>query len=189
MARPDGIYPYETLIRHLPDGLGISHATITVVNGREYPGDPLPLTGDWLTALDVPALRALGELFSASVFDERDALKSQVETLAASVAENDATIAALRSQVASYEAVLNPPDAIYPFEFVSLLTDEQLTAVQLSTDPTLIRLRTQVQTIVSPIPFADGSPLRNGVAYLGMVLPDLFPPKEVARIISRMAPE
>ena len=121
---------------------------------------------------------------------------TQVETLTASVAdrnaaisEKDATIADLRSQVASYEAVLNPPDAIYPFEFVSLLTDDQLTAVQLSTDPTLIRLRTQVQTIVTPIPFGDGSPLRNGVAYLGMVLPDLFPPEEVARIISRTAPE
>lgn len=196
MARPDGIYPYETLIRHVPDGLGISHATITVVNGREYPGDPLPLTGDGLTALDDPALKALGESFSAAVADERDALKSQVETLTASVAdrnaaisEKDATIADLRSQVASYEAVLNPPDAIYPFEFVSLLTDDQLTAVQLSTDPTLIRLRTQVQTIVTPIPFGDGSPLRNGVAYLGMVLPDLFPPEEVARIISRTAPE
>lgn len=78
---------------------------------------------------------------------------------------------------------------IYPFPFGELLTDDQLTAIAVSVEPLLIRLRTRLQTITSPMPFGEGSPLRNAVLLLGQVMPDLFPPSEIERIIAMQPPE
>lgn len=89
---------------------------------------------------------------------------------------------------AQLDAILNPPDGIYPYEFQQLLSDAQLAVVQLSADPAMIRLRTQLQTIVSPIPFGEGSTLRDAVLYLGQALPEVFTDDEVSRIIARRLP-
>lgn len=80
------------------------------------------------------------------------------------------------------------PRTIWPFEFISLLTDSQLAAIQTSDAPQLIRMRTQVQTLVSPMPFDEASQLYQGVQFLGYAMPDVFTPKEVARILSGVAP-
>lgn len=85
----------------------------------------------------------------------------------------------------------SPPDeprTIWPYEFQDLLTDDQLVAIQTSAAAPLIRMRTQVQTLVSPMPFDETSQLYQGVQLLGMVMPELFTPAEVARILSGVNP-
>ncbi len=102
MTRPNGTYPYETLIRHTPGGLAISHRTITLFDGREFISDPLPLTGEGVTDLKDPAVTALAADFSAAAVDAHaesaEAVK-QVETL---TSERDA----LREQVAKLETAV-----------------------------------------------------------------------------------
>lgn len=109
MARPNGTYPYETLIRHTPDGLAISHRTITLFDGREFIGDPMPLTGGGVTALKDPALTALAKSFSAAAVDALAAsgeVVKQVETLTAERTALTAERATLVEQVATLETAV-----------------------------------------------------------------------------------
>lgn len=85
----------------------------------------------------------------------------------------------------------NPPTeprTIWPYEFIALLTDTQLAAIQTSDAVQLIRMRTQVQTLVSPMPFDETSQLYQGVLYLGYVMPGIFTAPEVSRILAGVAP-
>ena len=99
MSRPDGTYPYETLMRHTPGGVAVSHRTLTVVGGKEYEGEPQPLTGEGLTDLKDPALTALIESVNTTALAaaaERDALTQQVATI---TAERDAAAQSLDTEV------------------------------------------------------------------------------------------
>ena len=86
---------------------------------------------------------------------------------------------------AEREEVDRPPprDEMYPYELLSLFRDSQIVTVQTSTDPVLIVLMSKLQTIVSPIPFVDGSEVYDAIEYLGISMPDVFPPAEIARIL------
>ncbi len=73
--------PYELLARFNQAGgvAGVSVRTITTVNGRDYEGDPEPLSG-----VNDPAFTQFASQFSASAVAERDQLasdKSALETL------------------------------------------------------------------------------------------------------------
>ncbi len=97
--------------------------------------------------------------------------------------------AAAKDVLKSFDWDAPEPVSLWPYEFQGLLTDDQLVAIQLSTEPLLIRLRTKVQTIVSPMPFGEGSQLYQAVQLLGMVMPELFTPEEVSRILACQPPE
>ena len=90
------------------------------------------------------------------------------------------------------EQSASPPNelaTIWPYEFQGLLTDDQLVAIQTSMAPALIRMRTKVQTLVTPMPFDPSSELYQGIQLLGMLMPELFTAAEVSRILSGQAPE
>lgn len=87
------------------------------------------------------------------------------------------------------DAALAPIPTLYPYEFLSLLTGEQIGAIQTSADPTVIVLKSKLQTIVSPMPFNEGSELVNAINYLAATLPEVFTAPEVARILAMEAPE
>lgn len=72
--------PYELLARFAADGTiaGVSVRTITTINGRDFEGDPQPLSG----ASD-PAFVAFANQFAAATVSERDALQTQVTALTA----------------------------------------------------------------------------------------------------------
>jgi hypothetical protein len=76
------IKPYELLARFSADGsvAGVSVRTITTVSGRDYEGDPTPLSG----ASD-PAFAAFAEQFAASAVAERDAAISDRDAALQSV--------------------------------------------------------------------------------------------------------
>jgi hypothetical protein len=76
-----------------------------------------------------------------------------------------------------------PRTELFPFELLSLLRPGQIIAVQTSYDPIIILLRSKLQTIVSPMPFVDGSEVYEAIEYLGAAMPDVFPPEEIARIL------
>ena len=76
-----------------------------------------------------------------------------------------------------------PRTELFPFELLSLLRPGQIIAVQTSYDPIIILLRSKLQTIVSPMPFVDGSEVYEAIEYLGVSMPDVFPPEEIARIL------
>ena len=76
-----------------------------------------------------------------------------------------------------------PKTELFPFELLSLLRPGQIIAVQTSYDPIIILLRSKLQTIVSPMPFVDGSEVYEAIEYLGVSMPDVFPPAEIARIL------
>lgn len=76
-----------------------------------------------------------------------------------------------------------PRTELFPFELLSLLRPGQIIAVQTSYDPIIILLRSKLQTIVSPMPFVDGSEVWEAIEYIGMALPEVFPPEEIARIL------
>lgn len=212
MTRPNGTYPDRLTVVFTPSGLACSLSSVTVVNGRDYPGDPLPLTGEGLTALNHPDLAALAEAFSTSIAAERDSLAeslasmtaerdSLAESLAAMTAERDAitlerdtaaeaaaTVPTLQARVEELEALLNPPDSIWPNEFQRLLTSQQKAAIWNATEPPLTDMAADLFTIVTPMPFGEGSQPQMAVMLLGQLLPELFTPEEVNRILSRTAP-
>ena len=76
-----------------------------------------------------------------------------------------------------------PKTELYPFELLSLFRPTQIIAVQTSTDPIVILLRSKLQTIVSPMPFTSGSEAYQAVEYLGLAMPDVFSSEEIARIL------
>lgn len=87
------------------------------------------------------------------------------------------------------ETLADAPVELWPYQFQELLTDEQLVAIQTSEIPALIRMRSKLQTIVSPMPFGPGSELQMAVYALGMLMPSMFTETEVARILNRQPPE
>lgn len=101
----------------------------------------------------------------------------------------DVTVVVNEKETGFTESMANIPRSLWPFEFISLLTDDQLTGIYTSDNPAVIRMATQVQTIVSPIPFDDGSPLCLGVQALGLLMPNLFTADEVTRILAGVPPE
>ena len=76
-----------------------------------------------------------------------------------------------------------PRTELFPFELLSLLRAGQIIAVQTSYDPIIILLRSKLQTIVSPMPFVDGSEVYEAIEYLGVSMPDVFPASEIERIL------
>lgn len=86
------------------------------------------------------------------------------------------------------DAALAPIPELYPYEFLQLMTPTQVVAIQQSADPTVIVLKSKLQTIVSPMPFNSGSELVNAVGYLAATLPEVFPEAEVARILAMEVP-
>lgn len=184
MTRPNGTYPDRLTVVFTPNGLACSLSSVTVVNGRDYPGDPLPLTGKGLTALNHPDLTALAEAFSTSIAAERDAITLERDT----AAEAAATVPTLQARIEELEALLNPPDSIWPNEFQRLLTSQQKAAIWNATEPPLTDMAADLFTIVTPMPFGEGSQLQMAVMLLGQLLPELFTPEEVNRILSRTAP-
>jgi hypothetical protein len=81
-----------------------------------------------------------------------------------------------------------PRTELYPFELLSLLTSSQVVAVQTSFDPLVILLRSKLQTIVTPMPFVDGSEVYEAIEYLGMTMPQEFTEAEVQRILRGEVP-
>ena len=114
---------------------------------------------------------------------------SDAEHAASDVPTLQSQIASLQSQITALQEILNPPNAIWPNAFSELLTDDQLAAIYASTHPAVIRMRTRLTTIVSPMPFSEDSQLYMAVQLLGLLLPELFTEAEVTRILNRQAPE
>lgn len=77
---------------------------------------------------------------------------------------------------------------LYPFQFVSLLTHPQIVAIQTSTDPTVIVLRSKLQTVIDPLPFDVGTELYAALQYLAFVLPEAFTESEFNRIVNMELP-
>lgn len=104
--------PYELLARFNRDGTvaGVSVRFITTVNGRDFEGDPQPLSGT-----SDPAFKAFAEQFAAAVVAERDAAvaaKTAAESALATVtAERDAARAEAERLQAELDAIRNPTDA------------------------------------------------------------------------------
>lgn len=104
--------PYEVLIRFRPDGAvaGISHRTLTTVNGRDFESDPQPLAGT-----TDPAFIAFAEQFSAAAVAERDTAVAERDTAQAALttvnAERDAARAEVERLTAELEAIKNPTDS------------------------------------------------------------------------------
>jgi hypothetical protein len=76
--------PYELLARFGNDGTvsGVHIRTITTVNGKDFEGEPQPLSG----ATD-PAFVAFATQFAAAAVAERDNLKTQLEQASARIAQ------------------------------------------------------------------------------------------------------
>ncbi len=128
------------------------------------------------------------EILAAAVANEQEFTRraSDAEaTAAGSQGQNDS----LTARIAELEAILYPVNAIWPNQFQRLLTSPQRAVLWTSTESQLIDLVVDLLTIASPIPFGEGSELQAAVMGLGQLLPDLFTPGEVARIIARKPPE
>lgn len=98
--------PYELLARFAPDGTiaGVHVRTITTVNGRDFEGDPQPLSD----ASD-PAFVAFAESFAAAVVAERDTLKTQLESSPKLHEERDQLASQVETLKAEIDALKNPP--------------------------------------------------------------------------------
>lgn len=100
--------PYEVLARFGGDGkvAGVSVRYITTVNGKEYEGDPQPLSGT-----DDPAFAEFAEAFSAAVVAERDSLATDKATLTTELATANATIATRDATITQNETTIAARDA------------------------------------------------------------------------------
>lgn len=92
-------------------------------------------------------------------------------------------------QLIETQELPDPPATIYPYDFQKLLTQAQRDVIWNATEPPLTGLAVDLVTIISPMPFGEGSPLRDAVNLLGQLLPGLFTESEVARIIAMNPPE
>jgi hypothetical protein len=88
--------PYELLARFNADGTtaGVTVRTLTVVNGRDFESDPIPLSG----ATD-PAFTQFAQAFSAAVVSERDTLQSQLTAMTIELDSAMSEKATLQSQL------------------------------------------------------------------------------------------
>lgn len=141
--------PYEVLARFGVDGkvAGVSVRHITAVNGKEYEGDPQPLSGT-----DDPAFSEFAEAFSAAVVAERDTLATDKTTLTQQVATLTTEKAEIQAELDALKATLVPTATrVWPREFLRRFTNAEIVAIQLSIDPGVILARTHLQTAVSLI--------------------------------------
>lgn len=141
--------PYEVLARFGADGnvAGVSVRHITTVNGREYEGDPQPLSGT-----DDPEFAVFAESFAAAAVAERDSLLAEKQTLTQQVATLTTEKAAVQAELDALKETLIPtPTRIWPRDFLQRFTTEEIVAIQLSTDPGVILARTHLQTAVGMI--------------------------------------
>lgn len=101
---------YELLARFKPDGTiaGVSVRNRTTVNGKDYEGDPEPLSGT-----TDPAYSQFKTDFAAAVVIERDALLAQVATLTTERDDAVSQVVPLQARIAELESqlddILNPP--------------------------------------------------------------------------------
>lgn len=100
--------PYEVLARFGGDSkvAGVSVRYIASVNGKEYEGDPQPLSGT-----DDPAFAVFAESFSAAVVAERDSLANDKATLTTNLATANATIATRDATITQHETTISARDA------------------------------------------------------------------------------
>lgn len=100
--------PYEVLARFGGDSkvAGVSVRYIASVNGKEYEGDPQPLSGT-----DDPAFAVFAESFSAAVVAERDSLANDKATLTTNLATANATIATRDATITQHETTIADRDA------------------------------------------------------------------------------
>lgn len=100
--------PYEVLARFGADGkvAGVSCRHIETVNGRDYEGDPQPLSGT-----DDPEFAVFAEAFSAAVVAERDSLQADKTTLTTELATATATIATREATITQHETTIAARDA------------------------------------------------------------------------------
>ena len=118
--------PYELLVRFASDGTvaGVHVRTITIVNGKDFEGEPQPLSD----ATD-PAFVAFAEQFAAAAVAERDTLREQVESL--------------QSQIEQLKDALPwNPRVMEAKSFVARITAKEMLSLASSQDA-------QVQQIVS----------------------------------------
>lgn len=89
------IRPYELLARFDSQGkvAGVSIKSIDTVNGKDYELDPVPLSGT-----SDPAFTAFAASFASATVAERDAIKTELETLNKAKAELDVSVAALTAE-------------------------------------------------------------------------------------------
>ncbi len=101
------------LARFAPNGTvaGVSVRTITTVNGRDFEGDPVPLsgTGD-------AAFAAFADQFAAAIVAERDTLAAQVNVLTAEKATLQARVSELEAELASGVDENGVPTVITPLQ-------------------------------------------------------------------------
>jgi hypothetical protein len=133
--------PYELLARFAPNGTvaGVSVRTITTVNGRDFEGDPQPLsgTGD-------AAFAAFADQFAAAVVSERDTAVAALETQRAT----------MQAEIDRLTALIPPPlpeRSIYPRELLGRLTMAEVVAAIRSDDDAVIFAVANLQTTVSPV--------------------------------------
>jgi hypothetical protein len=86
--------PYELLVRFAPDGTigGCSVRTITTVNGRDFEGDPQPLTGT-----SDPAFAAFANQFAMTAVAELETARGQLATIQAALTAANAKIVELQT--------------------------------------------------------------------------------------------
>lgn len=113
--------PYELLARFSKDGTiaGVSVRTITTIDGKDFEGDPTPLSG-----ANDPAFVAFAEQFSASVLAENALLKTQFEAANARI-----------------ESLLKGmpwnPRVMEASAFIARISSQELLLLASSTDPML----------------------------------------------------
>lgn len=190
--------PYELLARFALDGsvAGVSVRTITTINGRDFEGDPEPLSG----ASD-PAFTAFASQFAAGAVAERDTLQSQVTTLTierdtlqsqadtipglqSQIEELATAKAELEAEVARLTALVPPP---IPDEFAA--ADWPQFRNRVLSDPAVQRVATGNSTawplMVLYLAQLSSTPSRGAdIAQLWTMLEANTPvtPEEVARI-------
>lgn len=122
--------PYELLARFDSAGqvAGVSVRTITTLDGKDYEGDPQPLSG----ATD-PAFASFAAAFSASVMAENEAIKTENESL-------KARIESLLAEV-PYN-----PRIIDATAFYERITKDEFASLSVSDDPMLKNIAKTILT-------------------------------------------
>jgi hypothetical protein len=154
--------PYELLARFGSDGTvaGVHVRTIATVDGRDYEGDPIPLSA----AADDPAFADFATQFSASVVTERDQLQAELNTANARIAE-------------LLQSMPWNPRVMEAKYFVARITAKEMLQLAASQDPQVQGILQLLQAYVDndwPV-ILDSPEMQQAVAYLtsiGMVAQD-----------------
>jgi len=172
--------PYELLVRFGINGAiaGASVRSITTVNGRDYEGDPEPLSG----ASD-PAFTEFAKQFSAAAIVERDTAKSE---LAAEKTEHDATKASLATITAERDSLQSQVDELKPQVDTLPGLNGQITSLTAERD-SLQSLSETLQQQVDTIPGMQEqiTTLTAEVERLTALIPPPVDPDAVPEVITR----